>query len=73
MAIYFMAIVTSIALICFFIAYNIADIPEDNDFLYYYETIFWGGGHILQYSYCMAMMVAWIWMANLCKIKHIIK
>jgi len=30
----------------------------------YYEYLFWGPGHILQFAYTQLMLVAWIWLAR---------
>lgn len=30
----------------------------------YYEMLFWGGGHVLQYTYTLLMMVCWLWLAS---------
>ncbi len=30
----------------------------------YYELLFWGGGHVLQFAYTLLMLVAWIWLAS---------
>lgn len=30
----------------------------------YYEVLFWGGGHILQFTYTLLMMVAWLWLSS---------
>ena len=29
----------------------------------YYEVLFWGGGHALQFQHALLMIVAWLWMA----------
>ncbi len=29
----------------------------------YYEVLFWGGGHVLQFAYTLLMLVCWIWLA----------
>ena len=34
----------------------------------YYEVLFWGGGHILQFTYTLLMMVAWLWLCSLAKL-----
>jgi len=34
----------------------------------YYEILFWGGGHILQFTYTLLMMVAWLWLCSLAKL-----
>lgn len=30
----------------------------------YYEVLFWGGGHVLQFTYTLLMMVAWLWLSS---------
>jgi hypothetical protein len=30
----------------------------------YYEYLFWGGGHTLQFAYTQLMLVAWLWLAR---------
>ena len=30
----------------------------------YYELLFWGGGHVLQFAYTLLMLVGWIWLAS---------
>ena len=30
----------------------------------YYEVLFWGGGHILQFAWVQLMLVAWLWLAS---------
>lgn len=30
----------------------------------YYEYLFWGPGHVLQFAYTQLMLVAWIWLAQ---------
>ena len=30
----------------------------------YYELLFWGGGHVLQFSWTLIMLVAWLWLAD---------
>ncbi len=34
----------------------------------YYELLFWGGGHVLQYTYTLLMMVCWLWLASVSRI-----
>jgi hypothetical protein len=31
----------------------------------YYEMLFWGGGHVLQFTWTLLMLVAWLWLATL--------
>ena len=28
----------------------------------YYELLFWGGGHVIQFTYTLLMFVAWLWL-----------
>jgi hypothetical protein len=30
----------------------------------YYELLFWGGGHVIQFTYTLLMLVAWLWLAS---------
>ena len=32
----------------------------------YYEILFWGGGHALQFTWTLLMLVAWIWLISAC-------
>ena len=32
----------------------------------YYEILFWGGGHALQFTWTLLMLVAWLWLATAC-------
>ncbi len=33
------------------------------DAVLYYEVLFWGGGHTLQFQHALLMIVAWLWIA----------
>jgi heme/copper-type cytochrome/quinol oxidase subunit 1 len=72
LGVYICALITAIAAICFYIAHSKTNIPTDNDFLHYYEAIFWGGGHVLQYTFTACMLVIWLWMARICGIKQLL-
>jgi cytochrome c oxidase subunit 1 len=39
-------------------------IPPDMGGQIYFEFLFWGGGHVMQFSYTLLMMVAWVVLAN---------
>jgi len=30
----------------------------------FYERLFWGGGHVLQFTYTLLMLVAWLWLST---------
>ncbi|HEC18711.1 MAG TPA: cytochrome C oxidase subunit I [Gammaproteobacteria bacterium] len=39
-------------------------IPDSVQGREYYETLFWGSGHVLQFTHTLLMIVAWLWMAS---------
>lgn len=39
-------------------------LPRALDPRIYYELVFWGGGHVLQFAYTLLMLVCWIWLAS---------
>lgn len=32
----------------------------------YYETLFWAGGHLLQFTHTLLLMICWLWLATIC-------
>jgi cytochrome c oxidase subunit 1 len=38
--------------------------PESIQGEYYYELLFWGGGHTLQFVHIQLMLVCWLWLAT---------
>ena len=55
---YCAAITTLAALAAF--AWSYLALPKQLVSEVYYELLFWGGGHVLQYTYTLLMMVAWL-------------
>lgn len=59
--------ITLFALIVFVRAYwQLSLLPQSErpvDMEYYYEVLFWGGGHILQFTHTQILMVCWIMLA----------
>jgi hypothetical protein len=53
-----------IALIAF--AWSWFTTPADLSGKAYYEILFWGGGHALQFIWTLFMLVAWLWLASAC-------
>jgi hypothetical protein len=53
---------TAVALLAFLWSY--LDIPRSLDAKAYYELLFWGGGHVLQFTYALLMFVAWLWLLD---------
>jgi len=39
-------------------------IPDSIQGREYYETLFWGSGHVLQFTHTLLMIVVWLWMAS---------
>ena len=56
------AVSAMLALIAFAWSYFTA--PEFLHGKPYYELLFWGGGHVLQFTYTLLMLVAWLWLAS---------
>ena len=55
---------TAVALLAF--AWSFAAVPPSLDAKAYYELVFWGGGHVLQFTWTLLMLVAWLWLASAC-------
>lgn len=58
------AAATVMALIAFSWAY--LTIPYFVRGLSYFEALFWGGGHVMQFAYTLMMLVGWLWLATEC-------
>jgi hypothetical protein len=39
-------------------------LPQVLDGKAYYEVLFWGGGHVLQFTWTLLMFAAWLWLAE---------
>ena len=53
---------TAVALLAF--GWSLAAVPPALDAKAYYELVFWGGGHVLQFTWTLLMLVAWLWLAD---------
>jgi cytochrome c oxidase subunit I len=58
------AVATAVALLAF--GWSYAVLPGDLSGKAYYEILFWGGGHVLQFTWTLLMLVAWLWLASDC-------
>ncbi|MBI3937827.1 MAG: cbb3-type cytochrome c oxidase subunit I [Betaproteobacteria bacterium] len=58
------AVSTAVALLAFVWSY--LAIPAGLPGKAYYELLFWGGGHVIQFTYTLLMLVAWLWLASAC-------
>jgi len=54
-------LLTGLSLIAVFASWR--GLPAGMDGQIYFEFLFWGGGHVIQFSYTLLMMVAWIVLA----------
>jgi cytochrome c oxidase subunit 1 len=58
------AVSAAVALLAF--AWSVAVVPRELDAKGYYEILFWGGGHALQFAWTLLMLVGWLWLAQAC-------
>ena len=58
------AVATAVGLLCF--AWSWSVLPTTLNGKAYYEILFWGGGHALQFTWTLLMLVAWLWLASAC-------
>ncbi|MFO1220755.1 MAG: cbb3-type cytochrome c oxidase subunit I [Burkholderiaceae bacterium] len=54
----------AVALLAF--GWSLAVVPRELGSLAYYEILYWGGGHALQFAWTLLMLVAWLWLARAC-------
>lgn len=55
-------VAAAVALLAF--AASLVLTPGGLDPAAYYEIVFWGGGHALQFVWTLLMLVAWLWLAS---------
>src|SRR5690606_24554399 len=55
-------VATAIALLAF--GWSLALMPDGLTGKAWYEILFWGGGHALQFTWTLLMLVAWLWLAS---------
>lgn len=55
------AILTGFSIIAIFASWR--GLPSSMDGQIYFEFLFWGGGHVVQFSYTLLMMIAWVVLA----------
>ena len=56
------AVITAVAIAAFLASF--AGMPADVSGQVYFEFLFWGGGHVLQFTHTLLMLVAWIVLAQ---------
>jgi hypothetical protein len=52
----------AVALVSF--AWSYFSIPDYLAGQTFFELLFWGGGHVLQFTYTLMMLVAWLWLTS---------
>ena len=57
-------VATAVALLAF--GWSFAVLPQSLSGKAYYEILFWGGGHALQFTWTLLMLVAWLWLGSVC-------
>ena len=55
---YIAAVFTLVSIISLFISW--LNVPADQDKLVYYEYLFWGSGHVLQFSHTCLLLFSWL-------------
>ena len=55
-------VATAVALMAF--AWSWLTVPADIDPRTYFELLFWGGGHVLQFAYTLLMLISWLCLAS---------
>ncbi len=55
-------VATAVALLAF--GWSWAAVPGNLDAKAYYELLFWGGGHVLQFTWTLLLLVAWLLLAD---------
>ena len=56
------ALLSGIAIVAVFASW--LALPDTIDGQIYFEFLFWGGGHVIQFSYTLLMMIAWVVLAG---------
>jgi len=62
------AVVTGVAVFAFIA--SLASMPQQISGEIYFEFLFWGGGHVLQFTHTLLMMVAWVLLASLSRCRY---
>jgi len=57
------AVAAAVAL--FAMVWSLVEVPRTLDGKEYYELLFWGPGHVVQFAWTLLMLVGWAWLASL--------
>lgn len=58
------AVATAVAI--FALIWSLLKVPAALESKAYYELLFWGSGHVIQFTYTLMMLVGWLWLASAC-------
>ena len=64
---YIAAIPTSLSIVALLWSYN--TMPATHSGELYFEVLFWGAGHTIQFTHTLLLLVAWVWLAQVCGAK----
>jgi cytochrome c oxidase subunit I len=56
-------------LAAFALLWSMAAMPSWMQGAQYFETLFWGSGHVLQFAWTQLMLVAWLWLAGVAGVR----
>ena len=59
---YAAAVAAAVAGVAF--VWSLLEVPRTLDARTYWEMLFWGGGHALQFTWTLLMLAAWLWLAH---------
>ncbi|QKK01423.1 MAG: cytochrome C oxidase subunit I [Pseudomonadota bacterium] len=51
------------------VLWSLLTLPAWAEGVQYYEVLFWGGGHVLQFAWVQFMLVAWLWLAGAARLR----
>ncbi len=57
------AVSSAVALLA--MVWSLVEVPRELEAKAYYELLFWGPGHVIQFTWTLLMLVAWTWLATL--------
>ncbi len=60
------AVATAVALAAFFWSWQ--EVSPHLERKAYFELLFWGGGHVLQFTWTLLMLAGWLWLASALKL-----
>lgn len=60
--IYYSVIVSLVAIAALLASFLL--VPRSLEAQAYFEFLFWGGGHVLQFTHTLLLLVAWLWLAE---------